>query len=57
VLGAAVLRRPFVGFHHQALLIATIWPSGRGNVSHGASVGSNHTGKAPDQVRVAIMNE
>jgi hypothetical protein len=40
---------PFVGFHHQALLIATLWPEGRGNVSHGANVGSNHTARAPDQ--------
>eukprot|EP00750_Incisomonas_marina_P020037 INCI3676.3.p1 GENE.INCI3676.3~~INCI3676.3.p1 ORF type:complete len:454 (-),score=81.45 INCI3676.3:1262-2536(-) len=40
---------PFVGFHHQALLIACFWPAGRGNVGYGANVGSNHTGKAPDQ--------
>lgn len=40
---------PFVGFHHQALLIAAIWPEGKGNVGYGANVGSNHTGKAPDQ--------
>lgn len=40
---------PFVNFHHQALLIAALWPEGKGNVSHGANVGSNHTGKAPDQ--------
>ena len=40
---------PFVGFHHQALLIACYWPSGRGNIGYGANVGSNHTGKAPDQ--------
>ncbi|GMF26697.1 unnamed protein product [Phytophthora lilii] len=40
---------PFVGFHHQALLIASIWPSGRGNIGYGANVGSNHTLKAPDQ--------
>ncbi|MCX8037931.1 MAG: DUF4954 family protein [Candidatus Sumerlaeia bacterium] len=40
---------PFVGFHHQALLIATLWPSGKGNVGYGANVGSNHTSKAPDQ--------
>ncbi|GBG30675.1 Hypothetical Protein FCC1311_068952 [Hondaea fermentalgiana] len=40
---------PFVGFHHQALLIASYWPSGKGNVGYGANVGSNHTGKAPDQ--------
>ncbi len=40
---------PFVGFHHQALLIAALWPAGKGNVGYGANVGSNHTGKAPDQ--------
>lgn len=40
---------PFVGFHHQSLLIASYWPAGRGNVGYGANVGSNHTGKAPDQ--------
>ena len=43
------LCRPFVGFHHQALLIACYWPAGRGNIGYGANVGSNHTGKAPDQ--------
>lgn len=40
---------PFVGFNHQALCIATFWPGGKGNVSYGANVGSNHTGKAADQ--------
>jgi hypothetical protein len=40
---------PFIGFHHQALLIATLWPAGKGNVSSGANAGSNHTSKAPDQ--------
>lgn len=45
----ASLVGPFVGFHHQALLIAAFWPEGKGNVSYGANVGSNHTGKAPDQ--------
>lgn len=40
---------PFVGFHHQALLIACFWPAGKGNIGYGANVGSNHTGKAPDQ--------
>lgn len=42
---------PFVGFHHQALLIAAIWPLGRGNVGYGANVGSNHTSR---QVRVFV---
>jgi carbonic anhydrase/acetyltransferase-like protein (isoleucine patch superfamily) len=40
---------PFTGFHHQALLIAALWPGGRGNVGYGANVGSNHTSRAPDQ--------
>ncbi|MHC4870287.1 MAG: DUF4954 family protein [Planctomycetota bacterium] len=39
----------FVGFHHQALLISAFWPEGKGNVSYGANIGSNHTGKEPDQ--------
>ncbi len=39
----------FTGFHHQSLLIAALWARGRGNVGYGANVGSNHTGKAPDQ--------
>ena len=39
----------FVGFHHQALLIACFWPGGKGNVAYGANVGSNHTTRAPDQ--------
>src|SRR5262249_3586046 len=26
---------PFVGAHHQSLLISLIWPGGRGNVAHG----------------------
>ena len=46
---AASLLGPFVSFHHQALLIATLWPEGKGNVAYGANVGSNHTSKAPDQ--------
>jgi carbonic anhydrase/acetyltransferase-like protein (isoleucine patch superfamily) len=45
----ACLVGPFVGFHHQALLIAALWPEGKGNVGYGANVGSNHSGKAPDQ--------
>ncbi len=40
---------PFVGLHHQSLLIAAWWPEGRGNLGAGASVGSNHTSRAPDQ--------
>jgi len=45
----ASLLGPFVGFHHQSMLIAAFWPEGKGNVAHGAMVGSNHTGRAPDQ--------
>jgi hypothetical protein len=45
----ACLLGPFVGFHHQALLIAALWPEGKGNIGSGANVGSNHTSKAPDQ--------
>lgn len=45
----ACLLGPFVGFHHQSLLIAAMWPEGKGNVGYGANVGSNHTSKAPDQ--------
>ncbi|MCH7504473.1 DUF4954 family protein [PVC group bacterium] len=40
---------PFVGLHHRALMIATTWLDGKGNVAHGANVGSNHSGRAPDQ--------
>jgi hypothetical protein len=45
----ASLLGPFVGFHHQALLIGALWPEGCGNVGYGANVGSNHTGRKPDQ--------
>lgn len=40
---------PFVTALHHALIIAAWWPEGRGNVGYGANVGSNHTGRAPDQ--------
>ena len=46
---SACLMGPFIGFHHQALLISAIWPSGKGNIAYGANVGSNHTAKLPDQ--------
>lgn len=45
----ASLVGPFVGCHHQALLIAARWPAGRGNLGYGAAVGCNHTSRAPDQ--------
>ncbi|HPI15217.1 MAG TPA: DUF4954 family protein [Spirochaetota bacterium] len=40
---------PFVGFHHQSMLIAALWPEGKGNIGYGANIGSNHTSRAPDQ--------
>ncbi len=40
---------PLVGFHHQSLLISTLWPRGRGNVSYCSAIGSNHTGRRPNQ--------
>jgi hypothetical protein len=45
----ASLVGPLVGFRHQALIIATLWPAGKGNVGAGAYVGCNHTSRAPDQ--------
>lgn len=44
---------PLVNMHHEALLIATNWPAGRGNVGSGAQVGSNHTSRLPDQSLLA----
>ena len=40
---------PLTAMHHQSLLIAALWPGGRGNVGYGANVGSNHTSRVPDQ--------
>jgi hypothetical protein len=40
---------PFVGAHHSALVISTFWATGRGNVSYGAKLGANHTGRINDQ--------
>ncbi len=40
---------PFVALHHQSMLMSTLWPEGKGNISSGANVGANHTGRAPDQ--------
>jgi len=40
---------PFTAAHHHSLLIACIWPGGRGNTGYGANVGSNHTSRLPDQ--------
>lgn len=49
---ASSLVGPFVGCHHQGLLIAARWPGGRGNLGYGAAVGCNHTSRAPDQEAV-----
>lgn len=40
---------PFVGMHHQSLLISVAWPEGKGNLGAGCLCGSNHTGRSPDQ--------
>lgn len=40
---------PLTQMHHHSLLIAALWPSGCGNLGYGANVGSNHTGRMPDQ--------
>ncbi|MDR3001243.1 MAG: DUF4954 family protein [Fibromonadaceae bacterium] len=40
---------PLVQIHHHCLLISALWAEGRGNVGYGANVGSNHTGRMPDQ--------
>ena len=43
------LAGPFTTAHHHSLLIAAIWPGGRGNIGYGANAGSNHTSRLPDQ--------
>lgn len=40
---------PFTTALHHGLVISAWWPEGRGNIGYGANVGSNHTGRAPDQ--------
>lgn len=40
---------PLTQLHHHSLLIAAVWPKGCGNLGYGANVGSNHTGRKPDQ--------
>lgn len=40
---------PNTNSHHQSLIISAIWPCGRGNVGYGSNIGSNHTGRIPDQ--------
>jgi hypothetical protein len=44
---------PNTNSHHQSLVIGVLWPMGRGNVGYGANVGSNHTGRLPDQETAA----
>jgi hypothetical protein len=44
---------PNTNAHHQSLIIGVLWPMGRGNVGYGANVGSNHTGRLPDQETAA----
>jgi len=44
---------PQTNAHHQSLVIGVLWPLGRGNVGYGANVGSNHTGRLPDQETLA----
>lgn len=46
---------PLTQMHHHSLLIAAVWPFGCGNLGYGANVGSNHTGRMPDQeIRPAL---
>ena len=40
---------PNTNSHHQSLIISVLWPLGRGNVGYGSNLGSNHTGRLPDQ--------
>ncbi len=46
---AGSLLGPKIGLHHQALLRAVLWPEGKGHVSHGANVGSNHIATSPEE--------
>ncbi|MFH1858013.1 MAG: DUF4954 family protein [Candidatus Omnitrophota bacterium] len=39
---------PFVGKNHPSILIAVLWPEGRGNIG-GQHTGSNHNTRGPDQ--------
>lgn len=40
---------PFIGMHHDSIVIGVDWGEGMGNVGAGTRLGSNHTGRAPDQ--------
>lgn len=40
---------PYTMAIHQGTILSAWWPEGRGNISYGSNVGSNHTGRAPDQ--------
>mmetsp|Transcript_4374 Transcript_4374/g.12046 ORF Transcript_4374/g.12046 Transcript_4374/m.12046 type:complete len:827 (-) Transcript_4374:45-2525(-) len=44
---------PCFAAHHQSLVISQFAWLGRCNVGYGANVGSNHTGRAPDQECIA----
>ena len=35
--------------HALSLLLLAIWFEGKGNIGYGANIGSNHTGRLPDQ--------
>jgi hypothetical protein len=45
----AALVGPLVMQRHQSMLIAAVWPEGRGSLAAGALVGSNHTARSGDQ--------
>jgi carbonic anhydrase/acetyltransferase-like protein (isoleucine patch superfamily) len=40
---------PLLAMYHQSLLIAAVWPGGRGTMGAGSLVGSNHPGRSADQ--------
>ncbi|MDR1759600.1 MAG: DUF4954 family protein [Fibrobacter sp.] len=40
---------PLTQIHHHSLLISALWTAGGGNIGYGANIGSNHTGRMPDQ--------
>lgn len=40
---------PYVAAHHQSLVQSAIILDGKCNIAYGSNIGSNHTGRAPDQ--------
>jgi hypothetical protein len=46
---ATSLLGPSIEFQHQALLVAALWPEGKGKVSHGVHVGSHYSDRTRDQ--------